>query len=347
MTHALTSPAADEAAKPPARPRHGGTDESVIVAGIDEAGYGPLLGPLVTSTVMLAVPAASAGLDFWACLDGCVARRVRRRDPRLVITDSKALSCRRDGMKHLETAALSVIAAAGVRPARFRDLASHLCPHVLGSLAEYPWYAEGDFALPVAVGPDELETQVNALSYGLNRAGLKIEAVACRVLDVAQLNDLIARTNNKATVQFCLTLRLIGAVQARSGARACYITVDKQGGRSNYRAPLMTGLQLADLRVLQESDRLSIYAGAAAGDRWRLEFRESSEQHSLPAAAASILSKYLRELFMLAFNRFWSERVPGLKPTAGYYTDGRRFLRDIAAEAARLGIDRRLLVRSR
>jgi len=41
-------------------------------------------------------------------------------------------------------------------------------------------------------------------------------------------------------------------------------------------------------------------------------------------------AKYLRETAMRAFNAFWAERVPGLRPTAGYPGDARRFREEIA-----------------
>ena len=51
-----------------------------------------------------------------------------------------------------------------------------------------------------------------------------------------------------------------------------------------------------------------------------------------------MVSKYLREAAMLAFNRFWRERVPELRPTAGYPSDARRFRRDIAHAQRALGL---------
>jgi hypothetical protein len=38
------------------------------------------------------------------------------------------------------------------------------------------------------------------------------------------------------------------------------------------------------------------------------------------------------------FNAWWAARVKDLKPTAGYGPDGRRFWRDIASAARRLGV---------
>jgi hypothetical protein len=67
----------------------------------------------------------------------------------------------------------------------------------------------------------------------------------------------------------------------------------------------------------------------------------------LAAALASMTAKYLREISLRPFNRFWQEHVPGLKPTAGYPNDARRFKAEILAAQQRLGIDDRVLWRCR
>ena len=60
-----------------------------------------------------------------------------------------------------------------------------------------------------------------------------------------------------------------------------------------------------------------------------------------------MVSKYIRELFMELINTWWARHVPGLVPTAGYYTDGKRFLKQIGPAAARLGVDMSMVERSR
>jgi hypothetical protein len=67
----------------------------------------------------------------------------------------------------------------------------------------------------------------------------------------------------------------------------------------------------------------------------------------MPVAVASMLCKYLREALMHRFNRYWQTHLPALTPTAGYYNDGERFLRDIAAKRIELGIGDADLVRCR
>jgi ribonuclease HII len=67
-------------------------------------------------------------------------------------------------------------------------------------------------------------------------------------------------------------------------------------------------------------------------------FRPRADSASAAVALASMLAKYLREVCMRQFNRFWATHVPGLKPTAGYPVDARRFLADIRPAMAALGI---------
>jgi hypothetical protein len=51
-----------------------------------------------------------------------------------------------------------------------------------------------------------------------------------------------------------------------------------------------------------------------------------------------MFSKYLREILMREFNRFWQTHLPDLKPTAGYPGDSARYYAEIKPVAKRLGI---------
>ncbi len=50
---------------------------------------------------------------------------------------------------------------------------------------------------------------------------------------------------------------------------------------------------------------------------------------------------------MHVFNRYWCGQIAGLRATAGYYSDARRWLNEAAAELTRRSIDRSMLVRQR
>jgi hypothetical protein len=50
---------------------------------------------------------------------------------------------------------------------------------------------------------------------------------------------------------------------------------------------------------------------------------------------------------MSSFNQYWSEQVVGIRPTAGYQLDAKRFRTEIAGAQKRLGISDRVLWRER
>ena len=79
----------------------------------------------------------------------------------------------------------------------------------------------------------------------------------------------------------------------------------------------------------------------------RVAFAPKADQRSFPTALASCLAKYARELCMGAFNEFWSQRAPALRPTAGYTTDARRWLQDAGSLLADSGVARELMIRQR
>ena len=75
-------------------------------------------------------------------------------------------------------------------------------------------------------------------------------------------------------------------------------------------------------------------------------FRTKAEA-LLPVALASMVSKYVREVIMIQFNRFWQSFLPDLRPTKGYPQDAKRFWEEIKSTAAELGIEKQEIWRCR
>ena len=96
-----------------------------------------------------------------------------------------------------------------------------------------------------------------------------------------------------------------------------------------------------------ESAARSSYRVAGLGREVSLTFQPRADQSYFCVALASMVSKYLRELFMLEFNAFWRGHVPGLKPTAGYPGDAPRFLAAIREKTRELGIGEGAIWRKR
>jgi len=55
-------------------------------------------------------------------------------------------------------------------------------------------------------------------------------------------------------------------------------------------------------------------------------------------AAASIISKYLRELAMDQFNSYWQQHLVEIKPTRGYPQVAKRFRGEMESWLEKLGI---------
>ncbi len=82
-----------------------------VVAGIDEAGYGPLLGPLAVTATAFRVPDEAAEADLWELFRAAVARGAVRDNRRLRVADSKKLHHGSAGIELLERNVLPFLAA--------------------------------------------------------------------------------------------------------------------------------------------------------------------------------------------------------------------------------------------
>jgi len=318
-----------------------------ILVGIDEAGYGPVLGPLVVSAAAFEIPDELLDRSLWELLSATVTPRISKRHARLPILDSKKLYQRSEGLGPLERTALVMATVADVPNESLRKLLMAVAPHRLPDLADYPWYRDFDLDLPLANDRTAIVMQANAVRHDLRRTGLRLIGLFVEPLVEGHFNRQVADTRNKAVVSMGLVLRLVHRVAQATAQKNLRICVDRQGGRQHYRSVLATAFQCAHVDVLRETPEQSAYCFETGGRSLHFEFTVEGETHDLPVALAGIISKYVRELFMAGLNRFWADRVTDLKSTAGYYQDAQRFLADIDESLRRQHIERRLLVRAR
>lgn len=321
-----------------------------IVAGIDEAGYGPVLGPLVVSAVAFKIPDEQADASLWKLLRGTVTKKPSRRPASLAIGDSKQLYSglrAKRGLADLERGVLAMLRTGGRSPATLGELLAVVAPQAADRAADYPWYAAQELPLPHSVGPTDLSLISNALSVAMRRVGLSLEMIRCEVLFEGEFNRVVQVTRNKSTMLFDTTCRLLDELWRRYAARGLCIHADHQGGRINYLPGLQRAFDGCRFKVIDQTPTRSAYQMADGERRAEVRFAVGAERVHLAAALASMVSKYVRELLMAVFNRFWAQQVPGVAPTAGYYTDGKRFYGDILQAVRRLGIDKQMLYRTR
>jgi hypothetical protein len=328
----------------------------MIIAGIDEAGYGPLLGPLVVSASAVEVPGElihepEAAPCLWRMLRGAVAKKNAGAKGRLLVADSKVIHNLTEGDRFLERGVLAFARAAdgeGAMPGSLEELLARFgCTN--HALESHPWYGGAKVGVPWLCEAGDLAIAGNVLASSLKAAGANVAAMRTAVLSEGVFNKLVDETNNKAAALISVTLAHLYWLHNTFGERGLMVTVDKQGGRDHYTSLLLRCFPEATLKVLHESAESSAYMlqepGRTALRRTVMMFREKGETHCLPTALASMMCKYLRELCMHAFNGWWCGRVAGLQPTAGYYQDGMRWLMDVEPHLARLGVRREMLVR--
>lgn len=311
-------------------------------AGVDEAGLGPILGPLVVAGVAMAGP---EGADPWRLLRGRVSRH-RHAKGRIRVADSKKVNSGPHGLRHLEATVLTFWAAhRGRLPGSLADWLAELGVDV-AALRRCPWYGDLDLPLPLCADAGWLELHADLLARSLRDAGLQVLQLAIRPVDVEEWNGLIAETDNKSRAHFRAYAEVIGRLLAAL-PDGSHLVADRCGGRMHYAHDLRELRPGCPVAVLQEEPHASVYRVGADRDRVTVTFAERAEDRAFPTALASCCAKYLRELMVHVMNDWFAARVPGLQRTAGYYTDGHRFLQDLAPHWQRLGVPRDLLVRVR
>ena len=306
----------------------------MFVHGIDEAGYGPLLGPLVLGRA-----------DFES--DACGMRLPLRPSRHVQIGDSKRLLAKKSGFAQLEAAVLGIYASIyGAPPATVSDwLELDLDWEGDAQVAKLPWYKDLDLALPVVADADDIARAWEDVEQGQALRGGKIIGLALRVTDEANLNRFWKSSGNKHDSLFTQVAELIEEILEPADERRIY--VDKLGGRSHYEPKLVGAFPFVPIEILEETSSNGHYRLDPDTGPWEVSFHVKGDDRYPEIGLASMIAKYTRELFMRVFNDYWCRRAPGIAPTAGYYQDGIRFLEDLAAMGALRRNDRQKMVRTR
>ncbi|MAT15897.1 MAG: hypothetical protein CMJ46_11590 [Planctomyces sp.] len=301
---------------------------------MDEAGYGPNLGPLVISVVAWKSNSAPRDTDFWTLLDPVVTQTWTRNEERLHVGDSKAVYTPARGLKQLERSVLSLLGLMNAAPRSFRELVEFLSPHTLAEFDLEPWFADSDVELPLANTVDEIETGTARWRSCCGDCGIEPLALRSDIVGTVRFNEEVERHQSKGVVLSEATIRLLGEVWRPVREEDCWIIGDKHGGRNRY-DDLLEPLA-GETMILRRNE------GAQRSeyriDRTDIRFQTKAEAQ-FPVALASMISKYVREVSMELFNRYWVAHRPQLKPTKGYPSDARRFLNEVADLQEALAIE--------
>lgn len=312
----------------------------MLWVGIDEAGYGPNLGPLVLAAVVVETD-DDRRPDVWGDLPETVGRANSGAD-RLWVDDSKAIYRGGRGRDRLEAAAISLLAASGVAaPSRFSGWLGALGAGSLDDAELSPWLDDGDDpAVPHPEAHDLLARHLEVRPF--DAAPWRVVAVRAEVVGPSRFNAGIEAGGSKAAAHFSAFARLLGPIWTGCGeARHAWVRSDKHGGRHYYHGPLSGAFPDAQVDRGEEGPTLSHYVlrDESGSRRLDLSLCPRADADDGLVALASIVAKSLREAWMAAFNAHWTARIPGLKPTAGYPGDASRFRTLIEPACRERGLD--------
>jgi hypothetical protein len=314
-------------------------------------------------------------IDLYKLLKKSVARTAQEGKRRLAIADSKQLYKPGLGLKQLERGVLAALMTTAPAQA---SCVEHVKALLAATLAdpherrkELDCHAGDELPLPLDAIAEEICQLAEALRKTCSDGGVELLAIRAKLIYPAQFNELIDCHGTKGAALSHVTLELVrevvdlasenGNVEATyaggedAPARAItsdshplptYISLDKHGGRNRYAAILQHHFPDSWIETIDEGRSASRYRWTHREAPMEAIFRVGCEE-LLPTALASMTAKYHRELAMRAFNAFWTARLPGLKPTAGYPNDAKRFRIEIEQLQRELGIDDRVIWRNR
>lgn len=318
----------------------------MFILGTDEAGYGPNLGPLCIAATAWQLPDEAAAEGLYERLAAVVCCQPQAGSSKLAIADSKCLYKSGATLELLERGVLVALACLNRLPDSWRGLWQVLAADAAAQIDGCPWHDGFDEPLPLAAVLEEVRAACHAVVEGCQAAAAELRDLQATALFPAAFNQEVKGAGNKAEVLSLATLRLARRVIEGLPQGRAVVFCDKHGGRNHYAALLQHVFPEELVLVRQESGVISRYDVRHQGRPIEFRFQPKGEQH-LPTALASMTAKYLREVSMRPFNAFWQQRVPNLRPTAGYYTDAVRFYGDIGPARRKLKIAPQLVWRER
>lgn len=320
--------------------------------GTDEAGYGPNLGPLSVSASLWSAefprsedPLSLLNKRAGSCFEDkkgfriCDSKKLYhsgRLAPlersffyayETVASRSDELPLFRESLKHepvISSPWLDIFRSFSASPESERKFIP-------------PWEQESVFSLPLTTEDGWLESFAidrEKTNARLEQEGISLFGIRSRRVQPHEFNLLVDRLGLKSELLAAVTLQTAQSLimplleESSCEEKEIILCCDKLGGRNRYGDLLTEFFPDAIFQIEVETREVSRYRFPLSRGQFTVIFQAKGESN-IPSALASILSKYQREVSMKAFNRYWCKRLSGLKPTAGYPVDAKRFREEV------------------
>ena len=217
-----------------------------------------------------------------------------------------------------------------------------LNPNSLADLRLEPWFVPTQ-TLPAIVTLEKVAAARATLLAASNKiawAGLRIV-----VIPTPRFNLLLEEWKVKSGVLTTGVIALLRSLRDLPGENPLRVSIDRLGGRQYYSPLIHEAFPESWSRPVCETPERCVYTLHGLGREITLCFEPRADGTHLNVALASMTAKYVREICMLQFNAYWQQKLPNLKPTAGYPLDAKRFFADIRPIIEREGIEPRAVWR--
>ncbi len=324
----------------------------MLLIGIDEAGYGPVLGPLSHGLCVIRIEAEAESKNIpnlWNLWAPTVAKH-SAKSTALVVDDSKKIFSGPDKFFRLFHSVRSFLETTTQQPienlrACFENL---LDPKDQQPFDDLPWKPDWTFKNLESAQERQPAFSRNTLQELFKTAKTSLLLYRSRALSARDFNIKIKGRANKAEVNWSIVAQcLLTGIQLAEENEPVFALIDRQGGRKFYAGPLGAAFPGTFVQILQEEKEHSQYSLCPGTNPITVSFMEKADSKFLPTALASMSAKLTREIFMEHFNAYFQQHQPELKPTAGYYQDAQRFLNDTQALRKKLKLQDEDLIRKK
>ncbi|HBL43079.1 MAG TPA: hypothetical protein DDZ90_06760, partial [Planctomycetaceae bacterium] len=206
-----------------------------LIIGMDEAGYGPNLGPLVITASLWKLPDDPRQFDFWSALESVISQtRPRKNSKHLHVADSKQVHSASAGLAPLERSTLPFLQLHN-RTERLASLGELwrlliASPAHLDEIQGEPWSGERRFELPAVVDVETVEESQDCLQQALDSAGIELRGICSEIVLPARFNALCREYGSKGVMLTRLCMNLLTRVWDRETSEPTLIIGDKHGG---------------------------------------------------------------------------------------------------------------------
>src|SRR5205823_3960280 len=167
------------------------------IIGIDEAGYGPNLGPLVMTSVACRVPEQLTETNHWKVIRAVVRRQDDPQDDRFVVDDSKLVYSPAIGLCGLETGVWSILVGTQLEPlGTLKEYVDWACSSSSDDLLHEPWFT-GTTCVPFAQERAAYQDVIASFTKACQDCDIQFGPIHSVVICPPRFNQLLNHWDSK------------------------------------------------------------------------------------------------------------------------------------------------------